>query len=152
MKSLIAIISLLLISNQTIAQGQWSIDAGILSIHGPNLVSLNYETEIKENVYWHISAGLPAIVTGFSKSYADDGNSRKRYSGTLGKVLGDDWMIHFAWTKEQNLSEKLIWSWGISVPILSIDDFQMESIISTAGSIDAAQFIPIPILNLRYDF
>jgi hypothetical protein len=166
MKSLIAIISLLLISNQTIAQSQWSIQAGIFSIHGPNAASITYETEINGNVYWHISAGVPAFTTGFSKTYSDDGNSRNRYSGTLGKVFGDDWMIHFAWTKEHDLTEHLIWAWGISIPIISadygtriIDDYEteetgweIETIVSTAGSSDAAQFIPLPILNLRYDF
>ena len=152
MKSLTAIIGLFLLSNITIAQSQWSIDAGILSIHGPNLVSINYEVEINENVNWHISAGMPAFTTGFSKTYSDNGNSRKRYSGTLGKVLGDAWMIHFSWTKEQEISKQLIWAWGISVPILSMDDFQMESLLTTAGSSEAAQFIPLPILNLRYDF
>ena len=137
----------------------FSFEAGLGTIHAPNLLNLNYEYHFDKKFSWHFSVGLPSFTTGFTLS--NEKNSQ--YSLILGKIIGDAWCIRYAWVKEHSITEKLFWYYGVSVPIIMfdygirVDDsdneytrWEVSSLMSTAGSEDAMLFIPLPIVNIKY--
>ena len=139
----------------------WSFEAGLGSIHSPNFANINYKFRFNNNFSWHISAGIPSFTSGFSSS--NERNSQ--FSLVLGKIIGDDFCLRFAWAKENQISEKLFWCYGVQVPIIMFDygtrmdnydneytGWEVNSLMSTIGSYDAALFIPLPIVNITYKF
>ena len=145
-KLILILITLITLINVNKAQSVWSIEGGLGTVHAPNLLNLNYEYHFDKNFSWHFSAGLPSFTTGFTIS--NDKNSQ--YSLIIGKIIGDAWCIRYAWVKQHSITEKLFWCYGLHVPIIMFDNNGIESLISTAGSEDAALFLPLPIINIKY--
>ena len=128
------------------------VEAGLGTVYAPNLLNLTYVFHFKNSFSWHISAGIPSFTSGFS--FSNERNSQ--YSLVLGKVIGDAFCLRFAWEKENQISEKLFWCYGVQVPIIMFDyrteynRWEVSSLISTAGSLDAIDFYPLPLINIRY--
>ncbi len=128
------------------------VEAGLGTVYAPNLLNLTYVFHFKNRFSWHISAGIPSFTSGFS--FSNERNSQ--YSLVLGKVIGDAFCLRFAWEKENQISEKLFWCYGVQVPIIMFDyrteynRWEVSSLISTAGSLDAIDFYPLPLINIRY--
>ena len=135
------------------------VEAGLGTVYAPNLLNLTYVFHFKNRFSWHISAGIPSFTSGFS--FSNERNSQ--YSLVLGKVIGDAFCLRFAWEKENQISEKLFWCYGVQVPIIMFDygtrmddydneytGWEVSSLISTAGSLDAFDFYPLPLINIRY--
>ena len=66
--------------------------------------------------------------------------------------------VRIAWTKDKIINNKFRYSWGISIPLFNYGVRyrekmkRIDTIFTTAGSFDALDFIPLPILNITYDF
>lgn len=148
------------------AQSNWTVDGGLFSNHAPNIISINRESRINENLSWYFSSGLPGIfVLGLEKNLKKTNNYQTQFSGSIGFDPSIDGFFRLAWTQTYKMSDKLTWSWGIHLPIVMIGygsrfdendkevtGWKIETIASTAGSIDASSFIPLPIVNIAYDF
>jgi hypothetical protein len=124
----------------------FSFEVGLGTVHAPNLLNLNYEYHFDKNFSWHFSVGLPSFTTGFTIS-----NQRNsQYSFIIGNIMGEEYCLRYAWVKQKGISKKLFWCYGVQVPIIMFDNNGIESLMSTAGSGDAALFLPLPIINLKY--
>jgi len=126
----------------------FSFEAGLGTVHAPNLLNLNYEYYFDKNFSWHFSVGLPSFTTGFTIS-----NQRNsQHSFIIGNIIGEEYCLRYAWVKQKAISKNLFWCYGVHVPIIMFDNNGTESLMSTAGSEDAAMFLPLPIINLKYQF
>ena len=117
--------------------------------HGKELLGIQGfipQYHFDKNFSWHFSVGLPSFTTGFTIS-----NQRNsQHSFIIGNIIGEEYCLRYAWVKQKEISKKLFWCYGLHVPIIMFDNNGIESLISTAGSEDAALFLPLPIINLKY--
>ena len=126
----------------------FSFEAGLGTVHAPNLLNLNYEYYFDKNFSWHFSVGLPSFTTGFTIS-----NQRNsQHSFIIGNIIGEEYCLRYAWVKQKEIYENLFWCYGVHVPIIMFDNNGIESLMSTSGSEDVSLFLPLPIINLKFQF
>ncbi len=153
-------------------QSNWKFDAGMFTTPAMNMITFTRYSELSDGISWYFSTGLPGIaVLGLAKDYKGGNGNLNHITGSIGIDPSVDGLFRVAWSKDAFVYENVTLSWGVSLGIVSlsygthdteeIDDdgnfkeytgWEIESIVSTAGSPDALLFLPLPMASLTYDF
>ena len=142
----------------------WFVDVGFLSNRAPDIFSITRDSKINDNLLWFVTGPIHIIGIGIVKNLKRKTNHETNLSLMVGFRAGiwdvfsfslfqrRRW-VRIAWTKDKIINNKFRYSLGISILLLKVTyDQDIESIFTTAGSFDALDFIPFPILNITYDF
>jgi hypothetical protein len=169
-KLLFFLIALTTFTNVSYAQKGLSIEGGLGTSHAPSFISLNYDIPLNDNFYWTLSAGAPSIVTGVR--YA---NYITRNNHTLVFGVGffdgtNEMLVRYSWVKEKEIGYSGNWSFNYGMQIFlvtwyygqvhsdpgepQIDDdmWYAGSFLSTKGDFLVLKYLPMPLVNLKYQF
>ena len=164
------ILLIIFFTTSVYAQSNWKFDIGMFMTPAMNIITFTRYSELNDGRNWYFSTGLPGIaVLGLAKDYKGGNGNLNHITGSIGVDPGLDALIRIAWSKEFELNEKLSWSFGIHFPLAIIsygsdggywenDEYIEENyhwgiktIMTTAGSFDVINFIPLPMLSLTYN-
>ena len=164
------ILLIIFFTTSVYAQSNWKFDIGMFMTPAMNIITFTRYSELNDGRNWYFSTGLPGIaVLGIAKDYKDGNGNLNHITGSIGVDPGLDALIRIAWSKEFEFNEKLSWSFGINFPLAIISygsdggywendeyieenyNWEIKTIITTAGSSDVINFIPLPMLSLTYD-
>ena len=153
------------------AQSNWKFDAGMFTTPAMNMITFTRYSELSDGRSWYFSTGLPGIaVLGLAKDYKGGNGNLNHITGSIGIDPSVDGFFRVAWSKDAFVYENVTLSWGVSLGIVSLSygthdteeidygngieytGWEIESIVSTAGSSDAFLFLPLPMASLTYDF
>ncbi|MBC8265951.1 MAG: hypothetical protein H8E84_03205 [Flavobacteriales bacterium] len=107
-KKLIFFIIQLAFTNVSYAQPVFSVDAGITTEYGANLLAMNYSVPITKNVSWHTTLGVPSYSIGFTNNVKNN-----RFTLVVNDSYSQDWRLRIAYSKEKSIAEKLTLVYGV---------------------------------------
>ena len=147
----------------------FSIEGGLGTSHAPSFICLNYDTPLNDNFYWTFSAGVPSIVTGVRYANYITRNNHTLVFG-VGFFEANEMLVRYSWVKGKDIGYSGNWSlnYGVQLFLITwyygqiysdpgdpvIDDYiwHRESFFSTKGDRLVLKYLPMPLVNLKYEF
>jgi len=166
-KLLFFLIALTTLTNVSYAQNGLSIEGGLGTSHAPSFISLNYDIPLSDNFYWTLSAGAPSLVTGIRYVSKMNDNS---HTLVFGRDFYNEILLRYSWVKEKEIGYSGNWSFNYGVqmflvkwyygqtpslpgePVIEDYIWQSESFLSTKGDFLVLKYLPMPLVNLKYQF
>ena len=147
----------------------FSIEGGLGTSHAPSFISLNYDIPLNDNFYWTLSAGAPSIVTVVRYANYMSGHNHTLVFG-VGFFETNEILVRYSWVKEKDIGYSGNWSFNYGFQLFLvrwyygqihsdpgepvIDDYiwYAESFFSTKGDRLVLKYLPMPLVNLKYQF
>jgi len=144
-----------------------SVEVGLGTSHNPSFIALNYDIPLSDNFYWTVSAGAPSQVTGIR--YVNEFNNHS-HTLVFGRDFYNEMLIRYAWVKEKEIghSGNFSLNYGVQMflvkwhyaqtpslpgePVIEDYIWQAESYMITKGDFYSILFMPMPLINLKYQF
>lgn len=152
----------------------FSLSGGLGNSHSANFLSLNYDGSINEKYYWNISASPFVISTGVRYINADN---NRQHSLSFGAGTADigfkNLILRYAWTKEIDLGFSENWSFSYGCQLILVHwnweqinghlpgeeppetaeyGYNSGNFISEIGERDFVWWMPLPLINFKYQF
>ncbi len=174
-KKLLIFITLMFFANLTYSQSEgFSISGGLGNSHSANLLSLNYDGFINERYYWNISASSFVISAGlrYINPFINSQHSLSFGAGTA-DIGFKNLILRYAWAKEIKLGFSESWSFSYGAQLILVHwmweqvnghlpgeeppetekyGYNSGNFISEIGERDFYWWMPLPLVNFKYQF
>ncbi len=160
-KLLLLLITVTTFANVSYAQSEVSLDAGITTEYGANLLAINHSFSLSEKISWHATVGFPSYSVGLSHI-----QNKNKFTIVINDSYARDWRLRIAYSKEKSISEKLFLVYGVRLILAEfsygtraygnganeheVTGWETNHFMNTVGSIDVLDFLPFPFICLRY--